>query len=92
MSSVNRTKQINFRIAEDLYYEVKQRADDLNKTISLYLNDLVIADLNQQKGIANIDISSNSNQIGREIFNITQEMEKIKKDLEKLRNDNTTRL
>lgn len=92
MSSVNRTKQINFRIAEDLYYEVKQRADDLNKTISLYLNDLVIADLNQQKGIANIDISTNPNQLGREILNITHEMEKIKKDLEKLRNDNIKRL
>lgn len=92
MSSVNRTKQINFRIAEDLYYEVKQRADDLNKTISLYLNDLVIADLNQQKGIANIDVSSNPNELGREILNITQEMEKIKKDLEKLRNDNIKRL
>lgn len=92
MSSVNRTKQINFRIAEDLYYEVKQRADDLNKTISLYLNDLVIADLNQQKGIANIDISNNPNEIGREILNITHEMEKIKEDLEKLRNDNIKRL
>lgn len=92
MSSVNRTKQINFRIAEDLYYEVKQRAEDLNKTISLYINELVIADLNQHKGIANIDVSSNPNEIGREILNITKEMEKIKEDLEKLRNDNIKRL
>lgn len=92
MSSVDRTKQINFRIAEDLYYEVKQRAKDLNKTVSSYINELVIADLNQQKGIANIDVSSNTNELGREILNISKEMEKIKKDLEKLRNDNTKRI
>lgn len=51
MSAPFRTKQVNFRISEDRYNELKARADEQGKTISLYLNDLVNADLNFSKQI-----------------------------------------
>lgn len=50
-----RDKQVNFRVSEEKYSALKERAENQGKTISLYLNDLVSADLALHKDSFNSD-------------------------------------
>lgn len=40
-----RSKQVNFRVSQEVYDALKKRASDLGKSTSLYLKDIVVADL-----------------------------------------------
>ncbi len=45
-----RLKQVNFRTPEELYERIKLRALEQGKTISSYMNDLAIKDLEHADG------------------------------------------
>lgn len=40
-----RSKQVNFRVSQKIYDAVNRRASELGKSRSLYLNDIIVADL-----------------------------------------------
>lgn len=41
-----RSKQVNFRVSQKTYDAIEKRASELGKSMSLYVNDIVVADLN----------------------------------------------
>lgn len=40
------SKQVNFRVSQKIYDALEKRASELGKSMSLYVNDIIVDDLN----------------------------------------------
>lgn len=72
-------KQVNFRVPEEMYFKVKERAEQLDLTVSSYLSYLVGQDL----GFADEGVKANDRDVLLDLLKSVRAVEGRLTELEK---------